>query len=79
MIYTNSKFKVYTFKFFSGIFHGVLERFWLQPNVALCIISGSGLGMLLSLVVSKANALKYLFLSLAVGAVAYQVHESLLL
>ena len=61
----------------SGIFHGVLERFWLQPSVALCTIAGCGVGILFSLITSKAAipAFKYIFLSVSVAAVAFQVNR----
>jgi hypothetical protein len=64
----------------SGIFHGVLERFWLQPSLALCCIAGCGVGMTLEFLKSKAKCptLKYLFLPLAVIAIGYQVTVKLL-
>ncbi|XP_063677278.1 protein O-mannosyl-transferase TMEM260-like isoform X2 [Bolinopsis microptera] len=62
----------------SGISHGVLERFWLQPSLALCCIAGCGVGMVIEFLKSKAQcpALKYLFLSLAVLAIGYQVQHN---
>ena len=53
----------------------MLERFWLQPSLALCCVAGCGVGMIFQFLKEKANcpALKYLFLSLAVIAIGYQV------
>ena len=59
----------------TGIFHGVLERFWLQPSVCLSTVAGVAAGMAFTQVRERLNcpAVRFIFLSLAAAAVAYQV------
>ncbi|KAM3920156.1 protein O-mannosyl-transferase TMEM260 [Leptodactylus fuscus] len=61
------------------LFLGVVERFWMQSNIVVCLLAGHGLALLMHCIRTKMpdkNFIAYIEWTLTIAVVACQIHTN---